>query len=224
MIKCWCMTPIKKSSTKVQESFRRGKLAENLCAKHISSFIRDNTNEDLTVEFIIETGLLKNKCNNVAAVSPDNIAIIKICNATTKVGKKILKIMEDNCYYDSALQDSGIHAFMCCLEYKNKNSEITLNKARYIVEVDLKKELVVVIDLSIQDNIQLFHKIVPEPDYRFQILHELVISEVYFNLYVVTTSKIEYAVFVYIPPEIRDMYKIMMADIEKNLSFVDVQR
>ena len=66
------------------------------------------------------------------------------------------------------------------------------------------------------EDVLLFHKVVPEADYRFQILHELVVCNVYFNLYVVSTSKIEYAVFVYMPPEIRDTYKLMMADIEKS--------
>ena len=78
MIKYWCMAPIKKSSTKVQESFRRRKLAEHLCSKHITSLIHDNTNKDLKVKFIIETELLRNKYKNVAAASLDNILIIQI--------------------------------------------------------------------------------------------------------------------------------------------------
>ena len=148
MIKCWCMTPIKKSSSKVQDSFRRGKLAENLCSKHIADFINVNTQGDLKVELIIETGLLKNTCNNVAAVSPDNIAVMKICNATSSVGNKILNLMKTNGYYDTVLDGNDVNAFICCVEYKNKSSVITLNKATYIVEIDLNKQLVVVIDLE----------------------------------------------------------------------------
>ena len=72
--------------------------------------------------------------------------------------------MKHNCYYDSVLQDNEIHSFMCCLECNNENSEITLNKARHIVEIDLKRTMFVVIDLSTEGDIQLFNKIVPKPD------------------------------------------------------------
>ena len=80
------------------------------------------------------------------------------------------------------------------MEYKNKLLTITTIRYRNIVSEHMASKKLKILDLSLSVDRDAFKLIIPEINYRLQVMHKQVILDACAKLFVVGSTWIEFAV------------------------------
>lgn len=221
IFKAWCMAPIKRKGNSTRDSFRQGRMAEPLIHESISTFLDSKTSGSIIISLMKEVGLIRSIDHSIAAVSPDGIAVIT-CSIDESINESVrLSNLLNRSDHSLVNKEDQYISFVCAMEYKHKSSIKTVATTQQIVSQVLMNKLVQIIDLDNDEDVKLFHKAVPEPDYRMQIIHELVCTNSAALCFVVATTKIEFCLICLAPTSICEAYSNMLEHIRsKYLSWM----
>ena len=220
IVTSWCMTPIKKKNRDIVEAFRQGKVAEPLIHDNVAEFIRIHTKGMILVSQGFNVGLVKSRDDKISAVSPDALAVLECATSLTpgvsEYGQialdsdKLVAFLDMVVYADGAAElirhDDGVTMYtLACMEYKHKSEASTIQESRNIISTVLDNCRVRVLTLGEDDD--LFHKAVPNVDYRCQVIHEAVVTDLPVAVFAVASTTIDFALIILIPPSVAEMYR-----------------
>jgi hypothetical protein len=231
LVTSWCMTPIKKKSKEIVEAFRQGKLAEPLIHNNVANFLVQHSKGMLSIPQLINAGLVKSRGDHISAVSPDAMAVLQ-CVTELPEGVSADSLISIDCliirnYLGSRdPDDDAIEAVfennslqfqtLATMEYKHKSEATSITETRNIVSKVLNGSRVRVLSLMEPEDVATFRNAIPNVDYRCQVLHEAVVCNVPFAIYVVATTAIEFVLILLIPPALSLEYTRLTEYIRDN--------
>jgi hypothetical protein len=128
------------------------------------------------------------ECSNVRLASSDERRLAcntrKLSAFLSTLTEQVEKI-QDSC-------DGTVFSFVATMEYKHKSEVVTQQETRRIRSEVLQEQNVVVLNLLIAGDVEIFRSAIPNIDYRCQVLHECITCNTAAACYAVATTKVEF--------------------------------
>ena len=189
----WFMKPIRQS-TLTSDALRKGSANEDRILKWLPNFITRNS---MTMELcaIKEYGLIAPHNDRWMATSVDGLLAI---HEATQQGDDMV---ENN--------------WLAIAKLKTRTTIQSRHVLKTIADSLGERKLATMnLRLDDEESLQKYRKLVPNKDYRQQVLHHCVVAGVTRGLYVeATMTSIQYAVLVHFHEDVIDAYKTTMEDV-----------